>query len=256
MKREPRHIFAVALLIAFIAAAMGVYPLIALPAASSATPTGWQQVTPTPAVTKVLPLFTAPPDAEPTTSPPAADRAFQQQAEAALRRYLAGDDAIATSSITGTAPASWQVLTLPPTPISLETARAAAEFQMRATIAGDASGDWSGAKIVAEMTLYDLAGEVTAYHFVVHQAGQPAGYLTVAALSLPNQPITPWTANAPLSGNGDYRVYARAFLQADNLLPDSSLLLAYVGINSSPVTMTGASAVLNAPQLISKTNMT
>lgn len=83
----------------------------------------------------------------------------------------------------------------------------------------------------------------------------PASWQT-AALSLPNQPITPWTANAPLSGNGDYRVYARAFDQADNSLPDSSWYLGNVWINSSPVTMTGASAVLNAPQLISKTNMT
>lgn len=197
MKRAPRHFLMFASLIILAATALGVYPLFALSTTSAAAPADMQPVTPAPAATKpALPLLTAPPDAEPTPSSPTADRVFQQQAEAALLRYLAGDDVVAVASTTVTAPASWQVLTLPPTPISLETARAAAEFQMRATIAGDASGDWSGAKIVAEMTLYDLAGEVTAYHFVVHQAGQPAGYLTVAALSLPN-PVLEFATTGP-----------------------------------------------------------
>lgn len=34
--------------------------------------------------------------------------------------------------------------------------------------------------------MYDLAGDVTAYLFPVHQGGVPAGYLTVAAIDLPN----------------------------------------------------------------------
>ena len=227
MKRAPRHFLVLASLIVLAATALGVYPLFALSTTSAAAPADMQPVTPAPAATKpALPLFTAPPDAEPTTSPPAADRAFQQQAEAALRRYLAGDDAIATSSITGTAPASWQVLTLPPTPISLETARAAAEFQMRATIAGDASGDWSGAKIVAEMTLYDLAGEVTAYHFVVHQAGQPAGYLTVAALSLPN-PVLEFATTGPSPLTATASTLQAAGVTA--LAPDHPLYLGLLG---------------------------
>ncbi len=78
----------------------------------------------------------------------------------------------------------------------------------------------------------------------------------VATLSAPHQPITPWSINVPLNGNGDYRVYARAIDQATNSTPDVNWYQGNVWINSSPVTLTGASAVLNAPSVISKTNMT
>jgi hypothetical protein len=78
----------------------------------------------------------------------------------------------------------------------------------------------------------------------------------VATLSAPHQPITPWSVNVPLNGNGDYRVYARAVDQATNSTPDVNWYQGNVWINSSPVTLTGASAVLNAPSVISKTNMT
>jgi hypothetical protein len=77
----------------------------------------------------------------------------------------------------------------------------------------------------------------------------------VATLSLPNQSITPWSAQVSPNGDGDYRVYARAFDQADNGLGAISWYLGNVWINSAPVTLTGASAVLNAPQLISKTQL-
>ena len=227
MKREPCHIFAVALLIGLIAAAMGAYPLIALPAASSATPMGWQQLTPAPAATKLAPMLrTALPTATSVAASPAADRDFQRQAEAALLRYLQNGDAVTTAAITNTTPAGWQVLTLSPAPISLETARAAALHQMRAMVEGGAGEAWAGAKIVAEIVLYDLAGEVTAYHFVVHNAGQPAGYLTVAALSLPN-PVLEFATTGPSPLTAAASTLQAAAVTA--LTPDHPLYLGLLG---------------------------
>ena len=195
MKRAPRHFLGFALLIALTVAALGSYPFFVLPTPSVAAQ--GSSGTQAPVATKpLLPLPTRPAVAKAVTTPEAADLTFQRQAEAALLRYLEGNEAVATAAITTTPPTRWQVLTLPPAPISLETARAAAHYQMQATAASEASGDWPGAKIAAEFTLYDLAGEVTAYHFVVHNAGQPAGYLTVAALSLPN-PVLEFATAGP-----------------------------------------------------------
>ncbi|HHW84926.1 MAG TPA: hypothetical protein GX400_01790 [Chloroflexi bacterium] len=201
MKRAPRQLLGFVLLIALVVVALGSHLFLDLPATSVAA----QGLlgTPTPVAAKSLPLLITQSATIPgATVPGATDRNFQRQAEAALLQHLKGGES--SAAITGATPASWPVLTLPPAPIALETARAAAHYQMQITAAGDASGDWPGAKIAAEFALYDLAGEVTAYHFVVHNAGQPAGYLTVAALALPNPVLefatsgtSPLAATAP-----------------------------------------------------------
>lgn len=231
MKRAPRHFLAFALLILLAAAALGSYPFLILPATSSAAQVA--PGTPAPVATKpLLPLSTPPAAVPSVAAPAAADRDFQRQAEAALLRYLEGGEAVAAATITGAAiitgaaPASWQVLTLPPAPIPLETARAAAHYQMQITTAGDAGGDWPGATIAAEITLYDLAGEVTAYHFVVHNAGQPAGYLTVAALSLSN-PVLEFATSGPSPLTAAASTLQAAGVTA--LTPDRPLYLGLLG---------------------------
>jgi hypothetical protein len=77
----------------------------------------------------------------------------------------------------------------------------------------------------------------------------------VATLALPGGAVTPWSAVAAPSGDGDYRVYARARDGVGNMWTAQYWYLGNVWVNTSPVSMTGASGVLNPPDLVSKTQL-
>lgn len=83
----------------------------------------------------------------------------------------------------------------PPPRLSLEQARQAALARISMQPA------WTQAALGQPTLLYDLSGEVTAYLFPVSQAKLPAGYLTVAALAIPN-PVLEFatTGGTPLAG--------------------------------------------------------
>jgi uncharacterized protein YneR len=73
-----------------------------------------------------------------------------------------------------------------PALLSPEDARRAALEQMRLQREAGHAPLWDSAALQDPILLYDLTGEVTAYLFPVTSVGKPAGYLTVAAIALPN----------------------------------------------------------------------
>jgi hypothetical protein len=148
----------------------------------------------------------------------AAQRAFARQAEAALLRYLDsenGGQANMTATSDADAAPTPRIVALMPAPISQETARKAALLQMQAMVRSGRGGDWQGAALDAGIPLFDLAGEKTAYLFGVRNGAASAGYVTVAALSLPNPVLeyavtgpTPLDATAPTLQAADVTVLA------------------------------------------------
>ncbi len=110
-------------------------------------------------------------------------------------------------------------------------------------------GPVSGIQKVEVGVYGPVANPALSYSQTLPSTWQPA------ALTLPNGAITPWSASVPLAGNGDYRVYARAYDQAGNAWSETSWYLGNVWRQSSPMTLTGASAALNPATLISKTNL-
>jgi hypothetical protein len=77
----------------------------------------------------------------------------------------------------------------------------------------------------------------------------------LATLANPNGAITPWSASVPLSGDGEYRVYARATDRAGNAWSEPAWYLGNVWANASPSPLVGASATLDPATIISKTNL-
>jgi hypothetical protein len=80
----------------------------------------------------------------------------------------------------------------------------------------------------------------------------PATWQT-ATLAILDGTITAWSAALALAGDGDYRVYARARDRVGNAWTAQRGYLGNVWVNTGPVTMTGASASLQPPRLLSKT---
>ena len=71
-------------------------------------------------------------------------------------------------------------------PLGPEEARQAALAQIKIQVDRGHAPLWNGATLGDSIPLYDLSGEITAYLFPVGRGETPAGYLTVAALHLPN----------------------------------------------------------------------
>jgi hypothetical protein len=76
-----------------------------------------------------------------------------------------------------------------------------------------------------------------------------------ATLAIPGDDVTPWDAVVPLPGDGEYRAYGRAYDRAGNVWAPASWYLGDVWVNTSPTTMTGGSAALHPPDLVSKTHL-
>ncbi len=70
--------------------------------------------------------------------------------------------------------------------LSSDQARQAARERMQIQIDSGQAPGWVGAVLGEPIPLYDLSGAVSAYLFPVAQRGEPAGYLTVAAVGVPN----------------------------------------------------------------------
>jgi len=90
---------------------------------------------------------------------------------------------------------------LGPVPLGPEQARQAALSRMRTQVNQGCAPAWDGATLGDSIPLYDLSGEITAYLFPVSNGGTLAGYLTVAALQLPN-PVLEFSTggSTPLHG--------------------------------------------------------
>jgi len=76
-----------------------------------------------------------------------------------------------------------------PVPLTLDQARQSAVERLQAQVELGHTPEWDGATLGQTIHLHDLAGEISAYLFPVQRAGENAGYLIVAALSIPNPVI-------------------------------------------------------------------
>lgn len=143
------------------------------------------------------------PKDEPPTSPPIQrpppDLAFRQAAEGALKKYLETSGPYAPLEqipldVTGNSVHSERNLpfaSLDP----IDALRTAQQKIDDINRRGDLPG-WNGATLDKAIPLYDLSGEVIAYLFPVRRDGQPSGYLTIAALDLPN-PVLEFATEGP-----------------------------------------------------------
>lgn len=87
-----------------------------------------------------------------------------------------------------------------PTALSADGARRAALARVQAQVDSGRAPEWAGAELGPVLELFDLSGAISAYLFPVSQGPTPAGYLTVAAVALPN-PVLEFTTTGdnPLS---------------------------------------------------------
>jgi hypothetical protein len=83
-----------------------------------------------------------------------------------------------------------------PMPLTPDQAREAALERLQTQVELGYTPEWKEATLDEAIYLYDLAGTVTAYLFPVRRDGQNAGYLTAAALAIPN-PVIEFSPNAP-----------------------------------------------------------
>jgi hypothetical protein len=88
-----------------------------------------------------------------------------------------------------------------PGPLGPEQAHEAALSRMRTQVNLGQAPLWDGAALGDPIPLYDLSSEVTAYLFPVSQGTNSTGYLTVAALQLPN-PVLEFTTEGPTPLSG------------------------------------------------------
>lgn len=81
-------------------------------------------------------------------------------------------------------------------PLSLENARKIALLKIAEIQRYRGIEEWNSALLGEGIPLYDLTGEITAYLFPVTANDQPAGYLTIAAIALPN-PVLEFSLEGP-----------------------------------------------------------
>ncbi|RMD60783.1 hypothetical protein D6833_09135, partial [Candidatus Parcubacteria bacterium] len=120
--------------------------------------------------------------------PPSQDSNFRRAAEEALREYLETRGPgvpLARISLDAEGRRLRVEEQGPLLPLPLADARRAAQEKVQ-EIARSGTTDWDGATLEDAIPLYDLSGEITAYLFPVRKGDEPAGYLTVSALALPN----------------------------------------------------------------------
>ena len=167
--------------------------------------------------------------AAPASPTPPRSPAFRQAAEAAIQAYLEAHGPAAplarlTLDEQGRAVHVEEPAFL--SPLDADAARQAALRKIRNLSDRGIAGDWRDADPGDAIPLYDLSGEVVAYLFPVRRDGEPAGYLTVAALNLPN-PVLEFATDgpAPLDGMAETLRRQGAALRA----PERPLYLGLLG---------------------------
>lgn len=113
----------------------------------------------------------------------------------------------------------------PPSRLSLEEARRAAQERMRIQVDGGYASEWIGATLGDPIELFDLSGAVSAYLFPAIRRDEPTGYLTVAAAAIPN-PVLEFTTKGdhPFKSGLD-RAQNRALMARTKLLNERPLYL-------------------------------
>lgn len=113
-----------------------------------------------------------------------------------------------------------------PAILGSEQARRAAHFRMSVQTSQGYAPLWDKATLGDPISLYDLSGQVTAYLFPVSKERVPAGYLTVAALALPN-PVIEFSSEGatPLVG-------ARAMIEREGYYLPAATRPLYLGVLS------------------------
>jgi hypothetical protein len=143
------------------------------------------------------------PGAPPPPTPPPSP-AFRQAAEAALQAYLQAHGPaapLARLALDGQGRAVHAEEPAPLSPLDADAARQAALRKIRDLSGRGIADHWRDATLGDAIPLYDLSGEVVAYLFPVRRDGAPSGYLTVAALNLPN-PVLEFATEGPAPLDG------------------------------------------------------
>ena len=83
-----------------------------------------------------------------------------------------------------------------PSHLKLEQAHQAAKRRMQIEINAGHAPHWADGDLADPIVLYDLSNTISGYLFPVVRSNEPAGYLTVAAIAIPN-PVLEFATNGP-----------------------------------------------------------